>query len=292
MTDRQIATLERMAAAVNAGDAAGYAGVYAPDAVIHIPGGVSLQGRDAIERHEAELLEQFPEARLAFGSVWRNRDETSVHYAVTAPAGGGRSMGHEGLLFYRFDPDGLVLEERRYNDALTPMAQMGLLGEWTGRALPVLPTAMELHDARGNSEEEENVRVATLAVTAAAGGNPDALLACLSSDPVIDDLLLPELFRGREGAARYLEAWSEAFADARSLPVHGFPAGEFVLLEDVLSGTMNGRLGPLVASGVRFSVHRAQVIQFRGRKIVRLSFFMNGMELAGQLGALPASGRE
>ena len=31
-------------------------------------------------------------------------------------------------MFYRFDPTGLIVEERRYLDSLTPMAQLGLLG--------------------------------------------------------------------------------------------------------------------------------------------------------------------
>ena len=287
MTNRQIDSLERMVAAVNAGNAARYAAVYAPDAVIHIAGGASLRGRAAIERHEVELLDQFPGVRLAFGSVCRKGDEAAVHYAVSARAGGGRSMGHEGVLFYRFDPAGLVQEERRYNDALTPMAQLGLLGETRTRALPTLPDALEVHDALGTPEEEESLRIALLAVHAAAESDRDVLLSCLSLDSVVDDLVLPEPFRGHQGVAEYLELCSAAFDAARSLPVHGFCAGDLVVLEQVLSGTMKGRFGPVAGMGRLFRVHRAQVVQFRNGKIARLSIFMNGMELAAQVGGLP-----
>src|SRR5215203_4427225 len=56
----QVAALRRMITTVNAGDAAGYAGLYSADAVITIYGGERLSGRPAIERYEAALMQEFP----------------------------------------------------------------------------------------------------------------------------------------------------------------------------------------------------------------------------------------
>src|SRR4029079_15819136 len=61
--DRQPAAIAEMMDAVNAGDAHRYALRYAPDAVIVIHGSVVLNGRDAIEGYEVELLREFPGAR-------------------------------------------------------------------------------------------------------------------------------------------------------------------------------------------------------------------------------------
>src|SRR6185295_18201017 len=96
---RETAALARMTATVNAGDAEGYASVYAADATITIPGGAALQGREAIRRYEEDLLRQYPGARLAFSEIWLDGDAAVVHYAVDCPLPSGGSVGHEGLLF-------------------------------------------------------------------------------------------------------------------------------------------------------------------------------------------------
>jgi len=128
-----ITVLNEMTRTVNAGDAAGYARLYAEDAAITIHGGGVLAGRAAIQAHEVELLSEFPGTRLAFYDVWQSGPLAVVHYAVNGPTGAGKPMGHEGLLFYRFLPSGLIAEERRYMDTLTPMAQLGALGPGPAR---------------------------------------------------------------------------------------------------------------------------------------------------------------
>jgi hypothetical protein len=70
---------------------------------------------------------------------------------------GGQLMGHEGLLFYGFDLAGLIEQERRYLDSLTPMAQMGMLGATPARPLPKLPTELKAYVAKGSPNETENV---------------------------------------------------------------------------------------------------------------------------------------
>jgi uncharacterized protein (TIGR02246 family) len=117
--NRQAAALWETLRAVNAGEAAAYALVYAEDAVITIHGTGVLSGRAAIEAYEASLLREFPGVRLAFYDFWQDGLAVVVHYGVNGRTPGGQAMGHEGLLFYRFDPSGLVKEERRYLDSAT-----------------------------------------------------------------------------------------------------------------------------------------------------------------------------
>ena len=111
MEDLQTPALVEMAHAVNAGDAAAYARLYAPEAVITMHGAGILQGRRAIEAHEVELMSQFPGTRLAFYTVWQKGPSAVVHYGVNGRTTGGAAMGHEGLLFYRFQPSGLIEAE-------------------------------------------------------------------------------------------------------------------------------------------------------------------------------------
>ena len=143
--NRQAAALHEMMRAVNAGDAAAYARVYAEGAVITIHGGGVLSGRRAIEAYEIDLLREFPGTQLAFYDFWQSGAAVVVHYGVDGRTPAGQAMGHEGLLFYRFEPSGLIADERRYLDSATPMAQLGLLGPSPARPRPALPRTMQAH---------------------------------------------------------------------------------------------------------------------------------------------------
>lgn len=226
---RQLAALVQMADAVNAGDAGRYASVYAPNAVITIYGSGKLQGRDAIEQHEVELLREFPGTRLAFYTLWQREALAVVRYGVNGKTARGEPMGHEGLLFFRFDPSGLIVEEHRYLDSLTPMAQMGMLGGAAARALPVLPARMEVLVAEDSQREKKNAAVVTATLAAMDSENEPAFLSTLAHDPVVDELIYTEPFTGKQevapGGSRKcfetsgrVEPISPHSSDAKALP--------------------------------------------------------------------------
>lgn len=279
-----VAVLMKMASAVNAGDAKGYAKLYQQDAVIHIIGTGDLSGRDAIERHEVDLIREFPGTRLAFYSAWRQGRVAVVRYAVNGQAAQGHPMGHEGLLFFRFDDAGLITDERRYLDALTPMAQLGALGSTRGRVPPVLPDRLEVTDAASNPEAPVIVR--RLLRICDAHDAP-AFAASLTEDVVIDELMLSEPFTRADGARQWLEMWARAVPDGKTEITNVISVGDAVLVEATTRGTLKGALGPLTGNDVPFSVHRAFVMEFAGQRLARLSAFMNAKELAEATGQWP-----
>src|SRR5688572_11999967 len=77
--DGAVAVLRRMLTTVNAGDARGYAALYAPSAIITIYGSGQLTGRRAIEQHEVALLKQFPGTGFAMYDIWRAGETTIAH---------------------------------------------------------------------------------------------------------------------------------------------------------------------------------------------------------------------
>jgi uncharacterized protein (TIGR02246 family) len=274
--ERQTAALARMTSSVNAGDARGYASVYAPDATITIAGGDVLRGRDAIRRYEEELLRQYPGARLAFSEIWLRGDAAVVHYAVDCPLPSGSSVGHEGLLFHHFLPSGLVAEERRYLDALTPMAQMGIPGAGPARSKPSLASEPVLRVAAGTPDEDAN------AASVRAG-----LAALDSGDVVLDDLTLPQPLAGASRARAWVEERRRCVPDARSEIVTALAVGDDVLVEAIVRGTLARPLGPLAPSAAPFVLHRAAIVGVRDGKIARLALFSNRKELAEATGQWP-----
>jgi steroid delta-isomerase-like uncharacterized protein len=287
MEDRQITALTHMMDAVNAGDAKRYASLYAQEAVITIYGGVELKGRDAIEQYEVQLLREFPGARLAFYSVWQSGIHAVVHYGVNGRTPGGQSMGHEGLLFYRFHPSGLIGEEHRYLDSLTPMAQMGMFGPTPTRALPALPTELKVYVARSSSDEEKNVAIVRASFMALDSKSESAFLATIAEDAVHDELIDAEPFKGKRNVKTWFSTWTSAVPDATTEITAILGVGEFVLVKTVVRGTLKGPLGRLVASNKPFAVHRAAIVQVRDGKVTRVSAFMNGKEIAEAVGQWP-----
>ncbi|HEX9708870.1 MAG TPA: nuclear transport factor 2 family protein [Candidatus Thermoplasmatota archaeon] len=282
-----VAVLSEMMDAVNAGDADRYARLYAPDAVLTIYGSRALTGRPAIEAHERTLLREFPGARLGFYAVWEKGPVAVVHYAVQGRTPAGGSMGHEGLLFYRFRPSGLIEEERRYLDGLTPMAQLGLIGPTPARPLPTLPNTMEAQVAKGSAIEDDNVARVRATFAALDAKDAAAFLSGLSEDAVLDDMIEPRPYRGQGQVKAWFETWTHAVPDARSEIATIIGAGDSVLVETVLRGTLKGPLGRLAPSDREFAVHRAVVVRLAGGKLTRITVFMNGRELAQAVGQWP-----
>jgi ketosteroid isomerase-like protein len=287
--DRPLATLHEMIRAVNAGEADAYARCYAEDAVITIHGGDVQRGRSAIEAYEKELLRDYPGTRLAFFDVWRKGSQAVVRYGVNGRTPAGRAMGHEGLLFYRFDPAGFITDEKRYLDSVTPMAQLGLLGPYPSRALPALPRDMSVHLAGDSTTEDGNAALARQTMAALDSGDVGAFLDGFAEDAVLDDLSEPVPAAGKARVKAWFERWTGAVDGARSEIGTVLAVGDAVLMETVGHGVLRKPLGRLVPSRHEFAVHRGVIARVRAGKISGLTVFMNGKELAQAVGQWPPS---
>jgi steroid delta-isomerase-like uncharacterized protein/uncharacterized protein (TIGR02246 family) len=288
-----VATLAEMVRAVNAGDARAYASLYAPDAVLTIQGGDVLTGRQAIEDYETGLLREFPGVRLGFDTIWQQESLVVVHYAVSGQATGGGKMGHEGLLFYRFLQSGLIFEERRYLDSLTPMAQLGALGAVPARSVPAVPARPKVVTVEGEMDEHglQNAALAKASLAALDPSGHEAFLSAVADDVVVDELVEPRPFVGKDGVRAWLDRWTRAVSGAKSELALILIAGDTVVLETVLSGTLDGPLGPVSASGKPFTVHRAAIVETKNGTIARITAFMNGKELAQAVGQWPPAAK-
>lgn len=289
MRDRQLNVLMQMVSAVNAGNAKGYAASYTEDAIITIYGAGELKGRPAIEQYELNLLREFPGARLAFFSIWQKDTTAVVHYAVNAKSPGGKPMGHEGLLFYEFQTSGHIKTEHRYNDSLTPMAQMGMLGAFPARTLPVLPAEPRVYFARRSAEEEMNRALVKASFGALDSRNKAAFLATIADDAVLDELIHVDPFAGKQGMKIWFEAWTNAVPDLRWTITNILTVGEFVLVETLMRGRLKSPLDRLLALNKPFAIHRAAIIRVTDGKIKNVIGFMNGKELAEATGHWPVA---
>jgi ketosteroid isomerase-like protein len=279
-----------MVDAVNGGDARAYAAIYASDASLTIYGGPRLQGRAAIEKYELDLLRAYPGTRFALSNIWVRGFDVVARYGVNTPAGAGPATGHEGLLFFRFDEQGNITTEHRYLDALTPMAQAGLLRGVAARVLPNLaagPKVMTADPAQ-NGPALEKVSAIFAALDA---GDAIGLLSRVHDDIAIDDVMLAGAFSGTSGTLDWVRTWAEAVSDRRTEDVRAIGVRDSVLVEIIAHGRLSGSIGALSPAEKPFAVHRAAIIEFRDDRIGHIAIFTNGRELAEQTGQWPPGTR-
>jgi steroid delta-isomerase-like uncharacterized protein len=113
--------------------------LYAGDAVVSDPlSPQPLKGRDAIEQDAVDLLRAFPDARFALRAVLEAGETTAVEYGLSGTQTGplaspngeipatGKAMSIGGAAFSRLNDRGEVVEERRYYDVASMLAQLGI----------------------------------------------------------------------------------------------------------------------------------------------------------------------
>jgi steroid delta-isomerase-like uncharacterized protein len=124
------------------GDVDAFARCFAEDAVqVHPMFPEAHKGRQAIRDAEATMFAGFDQIRLVATSMVEAEDRAAVEWQVRArhcapirmPDGAelppsGAVVDLPMASFLRLDPSGLVAEEHRYQDGLTFLRQLGVLG--------------------------------------------------------------------------------------------------------------------------------------------------------------------
>jgi steroid delta-isomerase-like uncharacterized protein len=135
------ALVQSMLAAVERGDAVGYAAHYALDGVYDDPvSPAPAQGREAIAAGAAALVRAFPDLQCTVRSVLADDDRIAAELMLAGTNDGplansegglpptGRPASIEMFVLLERAADGLVTTSRGYYDVATVMAQLGLTG--------------------------------------------------------------------------------------------------------------------------------------------------------------------
>jgi len=87
------------------------------------------------------------------------------------------------------------------------------------------------------------------------------------------------------------KGWKHAFPDGKGTVTKAIESGDSVVLEITWEGTQTRELvgpqGTIPASGKRVKVQAAQVLTFKGDKVVEIKQYFDLMTILAQIGALP-----
>lgn len=130
-------TAARLLKAFNAHDEEAVRTICAPNSRLEAPGGIRLQGRDALARQAAALFDGFPGARITAQNelvdgprviqefIFEGTHRGSLVSAAGTVEATGKRVVVRGVLVGRYER-GLAIDVRLYYDRLEVLSQLGL----------------------------------------------------------------------------------------------------------------------------------------------------------------------
>ena len=141
--------------------------------------------------------------------------------------------------------------------------------------------------------EQDLIRLARENVEAWGDGDWQRLRAPFAPDVVYHELGTQRRLEGVEELVQDYQGWKEACPDGTGRVTNAIASGNSVALEVIWTGTQTGPLvgpgGTIPPSGKAWTVPAAQVITFRGDKIVEFRHYFDLLTLLQQIGAAPES---
>ena len=125
--------------------------------------------------------------------------------------------------------------------------------------------------------------------TAWSSHDTEKLLALFTDDCVYEDVTFGVVNRGREALRAFADGVFAGVPDFQIEMTARFVAGNWAAMEWVMSGTHQGDMPGMPATGKRFSAIRgATICELQGGKIQRCSDYWDAATFMKQVGLLPA----
>jgi uncharacterized protein (TIGR02246 family) len=284
--DPRLTTLDALRAAVEVKDARAVAALYADDAVVEPMGGRAQHGRAAIEAATRAEFEPAASIRLAFPRVWLKDDVAiveAVFRATHPPASGLHDVGQSEAITFWFDHAGKITHERSYQEQEHLDDQAA--GDPGADPLPEIPATTEVHVATSGADDARTIAWAN--DMEAQNSASDAHMIASLAEPFRWDCSLGFHSSSRPAFAKALASWRTRFPDEKYVATNVWPVGDYVVVEELFTGTHEGDIGPLKASHHPVSWHWLEIWQVKDGKIARGWSWTNFGELLPQIALEP-----
>jgi steroid delta-isomerase-like uncharacterized protein len=152
--------------------------------------------------------------------------------------------------------------------------------------MTIADTAVQLHEAVLPEWATEFLRAWNAL-------DPDAVAALCSEDIAWSDPSMPEPLTGRDGVREFVEMTAMAFPDfhvTETAPPYSAPRTTRVLSPYRMTGTMRGPMNGFAATGRAIAVEGVDDWTFRDGLLCRYASHYDTLEVARQLGIMPAAG--
>ena len=296
LADMEAAAIKSMAA--DMADATKVTALYAPDAVMWMPGSPEAKGREAIQAAYQGWLDTMAGApQGANVRTWTKGNQVVVHWITTATdKATGKPWGIDGLSLYTFNDDGLITKDHTYFDDLTVMKQTGAYkDERPARPPTALPTgATEAHVAKGDATEDANVAKVSALNDAFLKNDDKTALPLYADDYVSNSFTLWEP-KDKKWVKEAIAINAKALKDRSRKDWTLLGVEDFTINESEGTSTQAGAVdhGKIHIPNKHKTVttHGVTVAQWKDGKIAKAWLWSNVMELDKQLEIGPAAAK-
>lgn len=279
----------------NSHDAKKAASIYADDATFRMAGApADAKGRDAVQAGIQTMFDSFSNFKAATQFVFAKGDVLVAVWNMTGTHSGNfmgvkateKPVGWTGASVIWFNADGLVKEEHVYWDVGTVMAQIGAAPKgMKARAIPALAAQPTVFASTNSETEQKNLDAFKMWYGSFEQKTPDAFVAPLTDDTEWDDLANPAgVMKGTKVAKSYFTDLKKGFPDVKVQVANAWAVADFVITENVMTGTQTGPFMGKPASKKALNLHGVDIAQIKDGKVVKGWSFANGGEMGMQLG--------
>jgi predicted ester cyclase len=289
MPQKMEMTTRALITAWNAHEVDSIAAQYEADGKLTVIGMPEFAGRDGIKTEAQMTLAAAPDFKVGVSRVFMKDNLAVVEWVVTGTNTGDtpqmkatkRPFGVHGASVVTFADSGLIKEEHRYFDMPTQMAQLDAKAKaGTFRPIAELPNGKPVSLAStGAGDEAKNLEQMNALYKAIDDKKVDEVLKHMSDSSEGDDYTEPASRKGTKGVKEYLGVIFKAVPDLKQDKLVQITAGDLVVNEVVMHGTMKGNLGPIKATKKPITVHYVDIAQFKDGKVVHMTTYANSMEL-------------
>lgn len=277
-------------------DAKKMASVYAENAVIKMAGMPDMTGREAVATMHQKMFDAFSNSKGSASRIWIKGDVVVTEWQMVGTHSGEfmgikateKPVGWNGVSVTWYDQDGLRKEEHSYMDTMTLMAQIGKAPKgMKARAIPALAQKPEVFVSKGDDAETKNMETAKVAFGAFEKKDANAFVGTMADNVEWDDMTQPVTSKGKAESKKFFEMMTKAFPDTKAEVKNVWAFGDYVIVEEVMTGTHKGDFMGIKATKKAVNVHGLDIVQVKDGKAVHGWSYMNAGEMAMQLGLVP-----
>ncbi|HTL37659.1 MAG TPA: ester cyclase [Kofleriaceae bacterium] len=289
MAQKMEMTTRALVTAWNAHEVDSIAAQYEANGTLTVLGMPEFKGKDGVKAEATETLTAAPDFKVGVSRVFTKDKVAVVEWVVTGTNTGDspmmkatkRPFGVHGVSVVTFADSGLIKEEHRYFDIPTQMSQLDAKAKkGTFRPIAELPTDKPaMLSAGGDDDEAENLQAVNAVYDAIDAHKVDDVMKYMSPDLEGDDYTEPAGRKGTKSVKEYLGVFFKAVPDMKQDRTTQIVAGNLVVTEGVMHGTLKGNLGPLKATKKPITLHFVDIVTIKDGKFAHMTTYANSMEL-------------
>jgi predicted ester cyclase len=198
------------------------------------------------------------------------------------------------LLFHKLtlNDANLATEEWAYMDPTTMMGQLGELPPGAPPVRPAMDKGLEgapiVVVTADDAKEKTNLENAKKGIDAINAGKLADAMALMTADVVESDQSADKDRKGAKEIEAGMKMWFGAFKDAKISIDSAYAAGDYVVHLGKFSGTNDKDMGKMKKTGKTVALDYAEIFLVKDGKAAQIWRFHSGMQLATQMGLMPA----